>query len=401
MSNALSPKYDVAIVGAGPAGSSAAIRLAQTGLRVLLVEQRKFPRAKLCGEFISPECLSHFAELGVADQMSLAGGARVSRTVFYSQNGRSLTVPSRWFGAGTHALGLSRARMDELFLERARAVGADILEEAQAVGVLLENGVVRGLHLRTSDRKIVEIGSAVTIDATGRARVLSRQIDKANAATKNKRASFVAFKAHLEDADIPDGDCEIYAYRGGYGGCSRVEGDRYNLCFIVPSEIAKAYGGDAKSITERVVKANVRAAASLGRVGFVDDWLAVPIDRYGRADLAPAPGLLPIGDAAAFIDPFTGSGILLALESARIAAEVVAAHLSDANADRSLPALAAAYRKRYAVAMNRRLRISALLRRAAFVPMLGEIAVRGLTLNERLTCRLAGATRAPAGWSSR
>ncbi|HVF47255.1 MAG TPA: hypothetical protein VNA17_06800, partial [Pyrinomonadaceae bacterium] len=140
----------------------------------------------------------------------------------------------------------------------------------------------------------------------------------------------------------------------------------------------------------------VRAATSLAGVQFVDDWLAVPIDRYGRADLVPAPGLLSIGDAAAFIDPFTGSGILLALESAKIAAEVVAAHMLGGNVDRSLPHLAMAYRERYASAMNRRLQISALLRRTAFVPMLGEMAVHGLALSEKLSWRLAAATRGRA-----
>jgi len=62
--------YDVIIAGGGPAGASAAIHLATGGARVLLVEQKKFPRAKLCGEFISPECTPHFERLGVADQMS-------------------------------------------------------------------------------------------------------------------------------------------------------------------------------------------------------------------------------------------------------------------------------------------------------------------------------------------
>ena len=78
--------FDVAIAGAGPAGASAAIQLALTGARVLLIEEKKFPRAKLCGEFISPECLTHFKRLGVMDQMSAAGGAAVSETVFYSRH---------------------------------------------------------------------------------------------------------------------------------------------------------------------------------------------------------------------------------------------------------------------------------------------------------------------------
>ena len=81
--------YDVIIAGGGPAGSSAAIHLTMAGARVLLVEQKKFPRAKLCGEFISPECAPHFERLGVAEQMLAAGPARLTETVFYSRKGVS------------------------------------------------------------------------------------------------------------------------------------------------------------------------------------------------------------------------------------------------------------------------------------------------------------------------
>src|SRR5213083_535290 len=105
--------YDVIIAGGGPAGSSAAIHLATRGARVLLAEQKKFPRAKLCGEFISPECASQFERLGVVDRMLAARPARLTETVFYSRRGRSVNVPSEWFGAGGVALGLSRAEMDE------------------------------------------------------------------------------------------------------------------------------------------------------------------------------------------------------------------------------------------------------------------------------------------------
>src|SRR5215212_5565277 len=90
--------FDAVIVGGGPAGASAGIHLAAAGARVLLAERERFPRAKLCGEFISPECLGHFARLGVLGVMDSAGGSQVSETVFYAPSGRALSVPSEWFG---------------------------------------------------------------------------------------------------------------------------------------------------------------------------------------------------------------------------------------------------------------------------------------------------------------
>src|SRR4051812_24746542 len=109
----MSSDYDVIIAGGGPAGASAAIHLAQRGARVLLAEQKKFPRPKLCGEFISPECARHFERLGVKDQIFAGRPTTLTDTVFYSRKGKSVRVPSSWFGANGVALGLSRAEMDE------------------------------------------------------------------------------------------------------------------------------------------------------------------------------------------------------------------------------------------------------------------------------------------------
>ncbi|HKR02336.1 MAG TPA: FAD-dependent oxidoreductase, partial [Pyrinomonadaceae bacterium] len=211
--------YDAVIVGGGPAGTSAAIHLAKRGARVLLAEQKKFPRAKLCGEFISPECLGHFERLGVAEQMTRAGGARLTETLFYSRSGRSVNVPSAWFGGetGAGALGLSRAEMDARLMARAREAGATVLEEAQAVGLLLEQGRVRGVRLKMNGEPL-EVSSSIAIDATGRSRALVRRVEretKASQGTRVRHSPLVAFKAHLEDACGAPDHCEIYFYRGG------------------------------------------------------------------------------------------------------------------------------------------------------------------------------------------
>lgn len=381
--NAETKHFDVVIAGAGPAGASLAIRLAHQGLRVALVEQKRFPRHKLCGEFISPECLSHFGELGVLDELTTTG-VELKRTVFYTRKSASVAVPSEWFGKSANALGLSRAKMDHALLERARGLGVEIFEEHSAVGLVSEGDTIVGIRVKNSDGNTSEFRAPLTIDATGRSRILARHLET----EPRTKADFVAFKTHLTGVDIPSGDCEIYAYRGGYGGCSGVEDGRQNLCFIVSAELAKQYSGDAQSIMRNVLFTNERARNALTNANVAEPWLAVAIENYGRFNLAPAEGLIAVGDAAAFIDPFTGSGMLLALECSRIAAAAI-----DTNKGRSFADLAASYSREHEATFDKRLRVSSLLRNLAFVPFLAESTIKLLSVSERLTRRLARSTR--------
>ncbi len=202
------------------------------------------------------------------------------------------------------------------------------------------------------------------------------------------KADFVAFKTHFTGANVPEGDCEIYAYRGGYGGCSGVENGRHNLCFIVSAILAKQYSGDAQSIMRNVLFTNERAKNALTNATVAEPWLAVAIENYGRFNLAPAEGLIAVGDAAAFIDPFTGSGMLLALECSRIAAAAI-----ETNKGRSFNELADTYSREHSRSFDKRLRVSSLLRNMAFVPFLAESTIKLLSLSTALTRRIARSTR--------
>ncbi|MGB7201324.1 MAG: NAD(P)/FAD-dependent oxidoreductase [Pyrinomonadaceae bacterium] len=371
--------YDVAIVGAGPAGSSAGIRLALAGKRVVLIEKEKFPRHKLCGEFISPECLTHFDELGVLDAMRDSGGVDIKKTVFYARSGKGVEVPSEWFGAvHKHALGLSRAEMDLRLLKRSREVGVDVLEETSVVDLLRDNGSVVGVTTRTRD-----IFARVTLDATGRMRFLARRAYNSDVARK---AESVAFKTHVGGCGVPDDVCEIFSYARGYGGSSRVENGLHNLCFIAAADDVKQLGSDPKRVLRELVCTNKRAAAVFGDIRFVAEWHAVPIERYGRGNVAPDLGLLTIGDAAAFIDPFTGSGMLLALESARIAADSIMKMNDPVD-------LAFEFSQQYSAAFDSRLSMCSLLRRLSFIPLLAETTVRSLAVSSSVRKFIVRATR--------
>ncbi|MDQ2747765.1 MAG: NAD(P)/FAD-dependent oxidoreductase [Acidobacteriota bacterium] len=396
------PKSKIVVVGAGPAGASLAIRLAKEKFQVTLIERERFPRHKLCGEFISPECFRHFRELGVSNRMFTGGGERIAETIFYAPNGKSVGVPSDWFDKNeAGALSLSRAEMDLILLEQAVNLGVEVLEETSVAGLLLENGAVRGVKVKTKNGAAREIEADLTIDATGRAGVLGKlagkipdskfQIpDSKFSAIQNPKSKIrnrlVGFKTHLKNVQLEKGRCEIYFFRGGYGGLSFVENNLANFCFLIEAEAVKKFNSDAGQIIENLVFQNRRAAETLDSSVPVRDWLAVSVNNFGLKDLNPAKNLFAVGDAGAFIDPFTGSGMLMALESAEILARIVG---ESSAVERIAEKYAAAHTDKF----RKRLFVCSILRRAAFSPVFAALFINALNLGTLPRRVLAQATR--------
>jgi flavin-dependent dehydrogenase len=379
-----SNKYDVIVAGGGPAGASAAIHLAKANLSVVLIEQKTFPRAKLCGEFISPECVAHFEKLGVALDMVSSEPAQILETVFYSRRGRKIVVPSRWFGG--NALGLSRAVMDDHLLQRAKALGVSVLENSTVSAVIADRFGVNGVKVRSADEQ--EYRAPVVIDATGRSRVISRKTNSA----RSGKPSLVAFKAHLAGTRGTMTACEIYSYPGGYGGLSTVESGYSNLCFIVDASFVRRAHSDPQKVIRENVMLNRRAAMTLEHATIETDWLSVALESFGRHKPSPATGLLAIGDSAAFIDPFTGSGMLMALESGQLVAEQIVRHLDKLHQRDGIISLCGSYTQAYRRMFDSRLRVCSLLRRVAFRPYLAQLAISAFACSDRFRGWLARST---------
>ena len=383
MNSALPNTFDVIIAGAGPAGSSAAIHLARNGLHVLLVEQKNFPRPKLCGEFISPECQRHFDTLGVANEIKLSTPASITETIFYSARGHHVTIPSTWF-AGSTALGLSRAVMDHVLLQRARDCGVTVLEATTINEPICENRNVLGVRLKTTE----EYFAPLTIDATGRAHILSRKLHTGEPKSKPK---LIAFKVHLKNTRVAPNTCEIYFYPEGYGGLSSVEGDVSNLCFIISAEQVKRHYSNPGLVMREMVMKNQRAAYALEHAQPESEWLSASWERFGRQHPSPANGLLAIGDSAAFIDPFTGSGMLMAFESGELVADVIVRQRDKLTTGELCANYAAEYEQKF----DSRLRICGWLRRLAFRPRLAGLGIAICGASNGFRNRIARATRSP------
>jgi flavin-dependent dehydrogenase len=376
--------YDVIIIGAGPAGSTVSTLLAREGLRALLLEKSRFPRDKVCGEFIMPECLNVFDRLGVSERMFDSGAKIIDQWRLFAPDGRGVYVPMEWMADGhKQAISISRARMDLILLECARAAGVEAREGFHVSPRLLrENG--RTFIEGKADGETVERFSAlVVIDASGRSGVFSNRVEQRVSHLGGSR--LFGCKVHLRAVEGMRRVGELFFYRDGYGGISDVENDRTNLCFITTESTLREARGDHEKLLDLTVRSNPAARRRLRNAVIEGEWVGIGPILYGRR--RPVPGVISIGDAGAFIDPFTGSGILLALSSAELAAEVIRQALSEGVNDAG--SIAIRYDQIHRARLSRRLRASAWLRAMAFNPTARNALVYALTRYQSLVKLMA------------
>jgi flavin-dependent dehydrogenase len=317
--------------------------------------------------------------------MLAAGGEKIFETRYYERGGRWASVPSSWFNGNGFALSLSRARMDEILLEHARKIGVDVLEQTIVSGLISAGNVVKGVEVRGDDRRSTPIDASLVIDATGRARTICRLAERSDGTKQDIRPRFVGFKAHFSGVEMPHGICEIYAFRNGYAGLSFVESGEANLCFLAKASLLKHSQG-ADAIVDGLIKQNRRADQTLRNASRLQDWLSVSVPSFGISERPSLGGLYSVGDSAAFIDPFTGSGMLMALESSRTFAGCVTQSTTIAD-------LSDQYHEKYRRLFSGRLRASRLLRRVAFDPFLSKTAVWALSISKKARATVAKKTR--------
>ncbi len=355
--------YDVIIVGAGPAGSAAAIHLVRRGYRVLLLEKRTLPAPKLCGEFLSPETNAAFEALGVGAAVHAAGAHPITQA--------RMTVPGGAVFEGAlpgTALGLSRYRLDSLLFEHARSCGAEVCDGCAVEEI--EGGLDEGFTVKAGGETFR--GRAV-FGAYGKRSTLDRKLDRA---FLNEHTPYVAFKAHYAGAPLPAG-IEVHAFPGGYCGVSCVEDGHVNVCWIGRTQHLKDAGGAPEAMIERAQADNAALAARLRPLERVADGF----EAVSQISLARKPlferGVCMIGDTAGMVAPLCGDGMAMALRSATLAAAPAVDFLEGRCS-------AGGFRARYASAwgevFSTRMRLGRWLHRAALRPGAAALAVRTCSL---------------------
>jgi geranylgeranyl reductase family protein len=376
--------YDCIIIGGGPAGSAAAISLARQGVRALVLEEKRMPRAKLCGEFITPESFPTLERLGVMARMLACGAQKIKRLSLVPVSGKAVHTPiAEMSEIADWAMSLSRARFDQVLFERAIECGAECREGFAVKQCVEENGVRIVEALSLAEGKAVRFSAPLIIDASGRNSRL--MVGRKERIAGERGSRLYGLKAHLEGVTGIRDQVELYFFPQGYGGLSRVEDDLVNLCFIANERTFRKAGGDALRIVEQTIKQNPLARERLARAEVVDKWHTVGPLAFGHRRLTQN-GVIAVGDASGMIDPFTGTGIQIALRTGELAAQAI---IESASFDDALTRYGASYAREF----GRRMKVAGWLRSVALTPAIANVSARILALSPPLARRVLRATR--------
>jgi flavin-dependent dehydrogenase len=359
------------VIGGGLAGSMAAMRLAQAGCEVLLMEKEGAAHHKVCGEFLSPEAAAYLREANV-DPMRL-GAERLRRLRLAA--GERVVEAELPFAA----LSLSRKLLDEALLKRAEEAGC-VVRRGAAVERLVRDG--DGWCAELADGGCVRAASVFLATGKHDLRGWNRKW-KSSAA----QSDFVGFKLHwrlTHEATVALREgMELFLFRGGYGGISLIEGGVANLCLVVKRRALHAAGGWS-GLLKRICAGNGRLRQRLE--GAEPEWerpLAVGWIPYGFL-AREEDGVWRLGDQAAVIPSFTGDGMAIALHSGALAAEM---YRTGAGVEE--------YQRRLAGQLRRGMRLAAAVSRVMVSPAAQGMVQRLLPVLPRAMRGIAAATRIP------
>lgn len=314
------------VVGAGPAGSTFAARLADAGHRVVLLDKASFPRHKPCSDYVSPASEPILEELGVLAEINAAGASRMGAMIVHAPNGSRFTANFAAVEPGRAAIGLTRYHLDRILLDRARAAGVDVRERAHVRHILREGGRVTGVEA-TIDGARTAIRAPLVVGADGHNSVVTRELDL-DATLRWPRKTGLA--AHYRYVTGLDRYGEMHVGRSAYAGLAILEEGITNVTVVVPAGAVRSKPGSLDDYFEATLASLPEVARKLVGAERIGGIRGVgPMVR--RARRVTGDGYLLIGDAASFLDPFPGEGVYEALRAARLAAPVAARALTSGD----------------------------------------------------------------------
>jgi geranylgeranyl reductase family protein len=356
---------DVAIVGAGPAGSTCAAVCAAAGLRTILLEREKFPREKVCGDCLNPACWPVLRRLDLAERVRALPHGKLDAVEFIAIGGAKVHVdlPS----GGDAEIAVKRGLFDDLLLNRARELGAEVRDETIVSAVE---------KTRWGDWKIDIVNEKITAHALVAADGRNSTVARLRNLLPRTQRERVALQSHV---DLPQdfGNRVVLQFLPeGYSGQAPVNEHELNLCLV-----AKPHDVDALKNW------------ALKKFAISRDHPWRTITPLTRAAIPSAhDNLFLIGDAARVVEPFTGEGIYYALRSGELAANAIENLIRGQDRQSTLREFARAHAAMY----RGRLWINQLARAAVLSPRLASMFVHAAriqpTILRLLTAKIVADT---------
>ncbi|MCQ3932356.1 MAG: hypothetical protein DPW16_18050 [Chloroflexi bacterium] len=369
--------FDVAIVGGGLAGSSAALVLAEAGYHVGLFEAKCYPHHKVCGEFLSPECIHLFNQLGITSRIQALCPISIRTVQITAPNGTTWTnqLPGE-------AWGLSRYTLDKLLVDHACQHGVAVYENSTITNVSGSLSKKFYLEIRSASHPST-FQARTVIAAHGKRSNLDRAL---NRSFLDKPQPFMGLKNHFHSPSLGD-QVRLFVFPGGYCGMSEVEGGLANVCLLVRQEIFRQAGGTIELFMDWMCQQNPPLGRWLSQATPVHDrWLSISQVPFIRKRLVEN-DILMAGDAAGLITPLAGDGMVMALHGGMLAATYVDKMLRQPTLAKSLlKDYAREWRQHFANQMRLARALQSIMLRPSLLtpglhllnkfPVMGELLVR-------------------------
>ncbi|MEW6741539.1 MAG: NAD(P)/FAD-dependent oxidoreductase [Planctomycetota bacterium] len=310
---------DVIVVGGGPAGSVVARQLALAGWRVLVLERERFPRDKVCGEYLCPEAVAALANLGLLGALEGIPQRRVTRVRITSPAGHVVDGHfARRDGSVPYGISLARAELDHALLREAAAAGALVYEGARATDVQCGEDAAE-VHFTPTDGSSQVARSALVIGADGRFSVVARRLGVAPPQRVRGRA---VVHGQCRGVSVPPERVEMFLLPGRrYIGVNYLPNGIVNLSLVADlEEVCDAGSQRAEQLLVEALRSAPAMCQRFGSASFVGRPRVLAPLRVRRL-AAHGERVLLVGDAAGFLDPLTGEGVHMALVTAVLAAE--------------------------------------------------------------------------------
>src|SRR5437016_6929791 len=329
-SSVVTERWDVVVVGAGPAGATTALLLARAGASVLLMDRARFPRDKACSEYLSPATTEILERLGggILNAVESAAHAKLYGMKVVAPCGATMCGRFRG-GPRPYSFALPRTTFDTILVAAAARAGAQVRQATTVENLLWEGGAVAGVTARSCNPKGLPDGrgqrvtcnARIVVGADGLRSVVARRLGLVRSSSPRR----VAFTAHVADVAGMDGVGELHVSKRGYVGLGPVGDGVTTVALVVPLAAVRRSRGEGRDFRRDFFAELERFPGLAGRFDprrLVRDVLATgPFAQWSRTAVAPGGGAVLVGDAADFFDPFTGQGIYAALRGAELLAQ--------------------------------------------------------------------------------